>query len=1815
MVDGTTQETKSYAEIIELVEQKNPKGQIIRVYPYDHLLSLRDIGLKIAPIMANAYAFNIKDLISKDDFESCPLAEGGPLKFLYLNPQFWTEERLKEEHWRFEGVRVLPGKTYIYQNGKITGPYRLYILDVDSFRAYEKLKELLETDFFLNTYVTESHKTKDGITFGYHVYWLEDWNEDEDCVNILPEDCKAGGEFEIFTGVKYTQIAGHHREHASFYYHNVGCTKLKGLQLMHRNGLYDKLLSLLKGLLSSPDEIAKKRKAQKKYKDPFYRGRIESDERDSDFLNADTHTLNGTQIGAAIKWALPFYGAETNDSVKHYYHFSTSFIATLVRLNITGKSIKKIMDTLYDVNPDSKYSKEKWHSWCDSSLLLWKEGGAVYGIPSLIKQVEKNAEFGDQEAASKHVSELLDILNLNKENSSENKSSFKVGDATNYEKLRELENAHYKKLSEETITEKQRAFAFNCMFREAPHDTTAILQLIHGCFSAFSNLSISHVLSSLFPGAGKNYLIRLIISYIPENCVVAYHRLSDKALFHIRGQLVFVIHDVESGREIVEPIEGHLNELQKEHRKLQRKNKKSQDESRRQEELEDEIKAILSASQNLIDLSYKIQIFLDTPSRTLFNLFMSLLSQDTPKDQIYSFADRVATDGINTRNSRLHGVPTVISAGVIDDTADLRFAEKNRRLVHVNPSSTSEKISEAIRKTNDERFGTPEEYDELYISRDDKATAQHIIKVMLAKIREHCKQFSYQDNGVWLPRCIREAISNALKTESGKVWNMTINDRLDRYLSIITLQNIDSRFKLVDRETNQTRIIASAEDLEETLKLMNAISSQIRPYVVDFYNRVIIPTYKENPKPNRKEKRGKVIEESERGITSAQIKAYLVKHKKTLKLPIMSEEDIMEKYMNPLSNQGVLNKMESDIDGRSKIFAPIEGYETGIITLFEKEDDSRLVVSKAFFPTLDKIKEDLKKRISVLFTREHTDILTSRCVIEDPKGQMQDLAEMSGYLARLQKYFKIFESWTWENRRKTEQKTCLGQIFGYLEGQSLENPNIVNDFTINQNTHLEKSNTDIQKNETRKVPEGYADLILVPPETSKIVPIFPDSLQLNIDELNKTIASSILQIKDNVKTLVPPKISNFERFGSFDFEWYRSDLQSNIDAGIAGLIYCAAFVDNLGNATTLHLKDFNANYENFINAVLTEMGKYSALIGFSILEKESSLKKKGGISGDIETLEKNCNAMTFDIKEKFANLMFNVKMLDIYPLFTSEHTKGILSAASKIRLRGDSLDAISTMYLGEGKLEDLSGPEVEPLEPDVQKLYCLQDAILPLKLIQKENFKLLNIFSNLAQECDLDPYRALNHCNTTTFWRGLLKKWEFMRISTELTHWQDNEIERDPVSGSITKGINYLGGEVLIPAAVGKFTDIVVWDVASMYPTMAIIHNISPETVMCDCCRNDPEAKITDEIMQYINDGLTERNKKEPGKGYAPRPFHYWICVKQRGILPQIMEDLFKKKSEYKRSKRTSEEKGVKIAANSGYGVFANKFYEGYNIAVAELITGFARYALLGLKKEIENLGFSVIYGDTDSLFIKDIRPDAEKKPENFSRIVELAQSQYQVEFEKDKVFKVFFIPSKKDEILTPSQKQYFGLLDNGEVHATTLVGMKSNYPKYFRNVMLKLITPEVVGEFYTNSADGKMHVMEIVREVFSTFDKEISSNIEFIIRNLGRSEDNSKPLSKYPNNGWQKQIFNEVLDDCKGDRTLAEQKTRAHMIIPFWRIKPIGKGANRKVWTCHPDKYELDRQDSKRLLWGRVKPILDSYLFSKEECKRIEAEVMGTFF
>jgi hypothetical protein len=84
-------------------------------------------------------------------------------------------------------------------------------------------------------------------------------------------------------------------------------------------------------------------------------------------------------------------------------------------------------------------------------------------------------------------------------------------------------------------------------------------------------------------------------------------------------------------------------------------------------------------------------------------------------------------------------------------------------------------------------------------------------------------------------------------------------------------------------------------------------------------------------------------------------------------------------------------------------------------------------------------------------------------------------------------------------------------------------------------------------------------------------------------------------------------------------------------------------------------------------------------------------------------------------------------------IFSCNSTKAFLAAAESISYR-TALHDVATAYLKEGKLGNIKGTEAEFLEPEKQMAYCLQDAFLCLKLVEKDNFRLLQIFHNISKE-------------------------------------------------------------------------------------------------------------------------------------------------------------------------------------------------------------------------------------------------------------------------------------------------------------------------------------------------------------------------------------------------------------------------------------------------------------------------------------------------
>jgi len=360
------------------------------------------------------------------------------------------------------------------------------------------------------------------------------------------------------------------------------------------------------------------------------------------------------------------------------------------------------------------------------------------------------------------------------------------------------------------------------------------------------------------------------------------------------------------------------------------------EDKKRIKEIESEIKALTKRQQKLIDLDNTIIIIQDTPQDSLLVNLMSLLSQDGNKDQEYIFTDRTSSGKMTPGSNIIRGMPVLFTTRVIDDTKHTRFEETNRRSVNVTPNVSREKIDSANNLIA-ARYGLlPDEYDQLIVSREEQQRARDKVSILVEKLKAHTKSLGPKESGIKVP--FLEAIANAMPSDN--VWSMTVMDRTMRYLAIITKVHMDNRPRSVNTETGAFYPISTYEDLRETLTLMERGGSNIRPYIAQWYNSVFLPAFTELPdEPDSKviavEKAGKTAEttitEDHKGLTSNQLAE---KTKQVMKVAKPSADEMLKKYLYPLLNQGVIDKVQSKLNKTNNLYFPSDEEQSGIFSLF-----------------------------------------------------------------------------------------------------------------------------------------------------------------------------------------------------------------------------------------------------------------------------------------------------------------------------------------------------------------------------------------------------------------------------------------------------------------------------------------------------------------------------------------------------------------------------------------------------------------------------------------------------------------------------------------------------------------------------------------------------------------------------------------------------------------------------------------------------------------------------------------------------------------
>jgi hypothetical protein len=503
------------------------------------------------------------------------------------------------------------------------------------------------------------------------------------------------------------------------------------------------------------------------------------------------------------------------------------------------------------------------------------------------------------------------------------------------ESLNRASNRTIPKFEEEELAEIPNrdypGFIINAIKREVKRDDVLIRQIFYTAMSAYTfepiNLGIISPTSE-----GKTYTTMKVVQYFPKDDVWLIGNMSDKALIRQRGILI---------NSKGESIQKQIDELDKKLRNmtiadcrlrmvppnadLDRQEDEEQGEpkmtfeqkvkqkfNQEKAETKNELDNLLKDAIRLINLQGKILVFLEPPSPKLWDLIKPILSHDNVEITF----DYVATNerGTNeTQKVTVRGWPAVIFCSAKDESGLKIWPEIQSRFLITSPNINQDKVHDGNILLAQRKFLPNAMQEQLIISGKERELAKKAVSYLKRWMHNlfESNGMDYEHrNAVWVP--YYKILANALKSDRGR--DNRVNDRIFSLLTMIPLTKVTHRPNLVYGK--ERLVIGELADLSEALHISQNVSG-IPTHKLKFYKEIFLPLYESKTKPDPSKDGDKV--EDRKAVTTSQLSEYY--KSKTGKS--ITTANIQNTYLIELENNGFIDKQDSDIDKRKKIYFPI----------------------------------------------------------------------------------------------------------------------------------------------------------------------------------------------------------------------------------------------------------------------------------------------------------------------------------------------------------------------------------------------------------------------------------------------------------------------------------------------------------------------------------------------------------------------------------------------------------------------------------------------------------------------------------------------------------------------------------------------------------------------------------------------------------------------------------------------------------------------------------------------------------------------------
>jgi DNA polymerase elongation subunit (family B) len=371
-------------------------------------------------------------------------------------------------------------------------------------------------------------------------------------------------------------------------------------------------------------------------------------------------------------------------------------------------------------------------------------------------------------------------------------------------------------------------------------------------------------------------------------------------------------------------------------------------------------------------------------------------------------------------------------------------------------------------------------------------------------------------------------------------------------------------------------------------------------------------------------------------------------------------------------------------------------------------------------------------------------------------------------------------------------------------------------------------------------------------------------------------------------------------------------------------------------------------------------------------------------------------------------------------------------------------------------------------------------------------------------------------------------------------------------------------GAIVLPPKIGMYLDqpIAVLDFNSLYPSNMIAFNLSPDTLVYVKTYDAKGKKVGQEGVDSVEGYKIDEigyDTYDDDKNPTGRVICGFVQPKADdprtvGVLPMTLDILLKKRKETRKMMETLDDDAqiavlnglqlaYKVVANSVYGQCGSRTSPIRKMEVAACTTAAGRDRIYFAKGIVEKeFGGDVIYGDTDSIFIKfattDLAESIALGQKSAARITELCRRPYKIEYEKTMFPFILFC-----------RKRYVGMLYETDVTKC--------YRKTMGVALKRRDNAPIVKDVFGGALDILMEK------------RDIRPAQEFVKEMLIKVLKNELPLEKYI-------VTKQLRDDYKNPGQIA------HRVLAD-RMEERDPGTAPQVGDRLAYVYVANRKDQKK--------------------------------